>query len=158
VKIGFIIGIAIFLDQLTKIWIRHTMELGESISILGSFVKITYVLNPGIAFGIHVPNGMIFTILSVLASIGIVVFLVTHWHDGMAITGSLALILGGAIGNLIDRLFFREVVDFIDVGIQNLRWPVFNVADSAVVIGMCFLFLTVFRTKEVKAKSESRGE
>lgn len=157
-RVGFIIGIAVLLDQLTKILIRHTMELGQSISIVGSFIKITYVLNPGIAFGIRVPNGIIFTMLSILASIGIVVFLVTHWHEGMAIKGSLALILGGAVGNLIDRILFREVVDFIDVGIKNLRWPVFNVADSAVVIGMFFLFLTVFRTQEGKAKSESQGE
>ena len=112
------------------------------------------MLNPGIAFGIRVPNSFIFTVLSILASIGIVLFLVTHWHEGMAIKGSLALILGGAIGNLIDRLLFREVVDFIDVGIENLRWPVFNIADSAVVIGMIFLFFTVFRTKEAKANSE----
>jgi signal peptidase II len=158
VKVGFIFGLALLLDQLTKIVIRQTMMLHQSISVLGEFVKITYVKNPGIAFGLRVPNNTIFTILSILASIGIAVYLFTHLKEGMAVKASLALILGGAVGNLIDRLLFGEVVDFIDVGLKTLRWPVFNVADSVVVIGMFILLFTVFRTngtEELSNVSES---
>jgi signal peptidase II len=153
VKIGFIFGIALLLDQLTKIAIRQTMVLHQSIPVLGEFVKITYVKNSGIAFGLRVPNNTIFTILSILASIGIAIYLFTHLKEGMAIKASLALILGGAVGNLIDRLLFGEVVDFIDVGIKTLRWPVFNVADSVVVIGMFILLFTVIRTNEIEEVS-----
>ncbi len=149
-KIGFIFAGALFLDQLTKIVIRQTMMLHQSISVLGELIKITYVKNPGIAFGLRVPNNTIFTILSVIASIGIAVYLFTHLKEGMAIKASLALILGGAVGNLIDRLLFGEVVDFIDVGLKTLRWPVFNVADSAVVVGMFILLFTVIRTGETE--------
>jgi len=144
VKIGLLFGIVVILDQTTKIVVRHTMMLGQSIPILGHFFKITYIENPGIAFGIKVSNGSFFTILSVLASLGVLVYLFAHRDEGMAIKGSLALILGGAFGNLVDRIFYKKVVDFIDVGVGNLRWPVFNLADSAVVIGVFLLFLSVF--------------
>ena len=153
-KVGFIFGIALILDQLTKIVIRQTMVLHQSVSVLGEFVKITYVKNPGIAFGLRVPNNTIFTILSILASIVITIYLFTHLKEGMAIKASLSLILGGAVGNLIDRLLFGEVVDFIDVGLKTLRWPVFNVADSVVVIGMFILLFTVVRTNEIEDHSK----
>ena len=143
-RVGFLFGLAVVLDQITKQIIRHSMGIGDSFNVIGQVVKITYVENPGIAFGIRVGNGTLFTVLSILASLGVLIYLFTHWDEGMGIKGSLALILGGACGNLIDRIFYRQVVDFIDIGIGNLRWPVFNLADSAVVIGMFFLFYSVF--------------
>ncbi len=143
-RVGIFFGLAIILDQVTKQIVRHTMSIHESFNVVGEFVKITYVENPGIAFGIRVGNGMLFTVLSIFASLGVLVYLITHWDEPMGIKGSLALILGGACGNLIDRILYRKVVDFIDVGIGNFRWPVFNLADSAVVIGMFILFYTVF--------------
>ena len=143
-KIGLLFGIVVILDQATKIIIKHTMMLGQSIPILGHFLRITYVENPGIAFGIKVNNGSFFTILSVLASLGVLIYLFVHRNETMIIKGSLTLILGGAFGNLVDRVLYKKVVDFIDVGIGNLRWPVFNLADSAVVVGVFLLFLSVF--------------
>lgn len=143
-RVGTFFGLAVILDQVTKQIIRHTMHIGESYNVIGQVVKITYVENPGIAFGIRVGNGTVFTILSIMASLGVLVYLITHWDEPMGIKGSLSLILGGACGNLIDRILYRQVVDFIDVGIRDLRWPVFNVADSAVVIGMFVLFYSVF--------------
>lgn len=143
-RIGFLFGLAVVLDQLTKVIVRSRMHIGESFNLIGEVVKITHVENPGIAFGIRVSNGSIFTALSILASIGVLIYLFTHWDEGMNVKGSLALILGGAFGNLLDRIVYKQVTDFIDVGIGNLRWPVFNVADSAVVIGMFILIYTTF--------------
>ena len=148
IAIGLVIFLTVCLDQATKILIRETMVLGQSIPIIGEFFRITYVENPGIAFGIRVSNTLIFTILSILASIGIGVYLFMHRDESLRFRLALALILGGAFGNLIDRLLFNKVVDFFDVGIGNLRWPVFNIADSAVVIGMIILLITVFITEK----------
>lgn len=140
-------------DQVTKHLIRDLMYIGQSNSVLGDFVRLTYVENPGIAFGIRVPNGWIFTILSILAVIGIVIYLIRQWHESRWIKFSLSLILGGAVGNLIDRIIFSKVVDFVDVGIGTLRWPVFNVADSAVVVGMFILFFTMYHEEKKQHSS-----
>lgn len=156
-RVAFFFGLAVILDQITKQVIRHTMLLGDSFDVLGTFLKITYVENPGIAFGIRVGNGTVFTVLSILASLGVLAYLYTHWNEGMKMKCSLALILGGAFGNLIDRILYRRVVDFIDVGIGDVRWPVFNIADSAVVIGMIILFYTVFILKETGEDASSEG-
>ena len=156
VRIGILFSAMVILDQVTKMMIRRTMLLGQSIPVLGRLIQLTYVENPGIAFGIRVGNARIFTILSILASIGVFIYLVTHWNENMGIKTGLTLILGGACGNLIDRILYHQVVDFIDIGIRNTRWPVFNVADSAVVIGMFIFFITVFIQE--RQRSESPAE
>ena len=152
----FIFTIVFTSDQITKIAIRHHMHRGESRPVLenvtGPLIRITYVENPGIAFGIRVRNGTLFTVFSILASIGIIVYLILHRHEGMGVKGGMALILGGACGNLLDRILYKQVVDFVDVGLNNhFRWPVFNVADSAVVVGMVILFYTVMVSEKKKA-------
>lgn len=149
-RTGILFISALVLDQISKIIIRQTMVIGQSLRVIGQIVRITYVENPGIAFGIRINNTTFFTILSILASLGVFIYLITHRKEGMGVTGSLALILGGAVGNLIDRLLYRQVVDFIDVGIRDVRWPVFNVADSAVVVGMFLLFFFVLRNEKRK--------
>ena len=142
-------------DQLSKIWIKNNYSLWESHEILGSFIKFSHVKNPGIAFGFSVGEfGMVITILSFAATLFIAYF---HWQERFnnpLIVAGLALILGGAIGNLIDRssIFFVEhyegVVDFIDVGIGTFRWYTFNIADSAVTVGIILYFLpTLFTNK-----------
>ena len=122
--------------------------------------RITFVENRGIAFGIQVRTPFLYTLLSVAASIGIAIYLYRHRHESFGVTGSLTLILGGAIGNLIDRVLFRKVVDFIDIGLPNLRWPVFNVADSLVVIRMFWLFIYTFKMErhtapEIQSSSQN---
>jgi signal peptidase II len=136
--------------------VRLSMTLGESIPVIGNLIKLTYVENPGIAFGIRVGDGTLFTVLSIIACIGVVVYLVTHWDESMGMKAGLALILGGACGNLIDRVVYGQVVDFIDIGIRTFRWPVFNVADSAVVIGMVVFFFSV--SVQPKHHPETTGE
>ena len=160
-KVGLIFGIAFAADQVTKYIVRqNSLELSEKpLRLLGNVLKITYVENPGMAFGIRVDNVLLFMVLSVLASLGILLYLFTHRNEGMAVKGSLALILGGAFGNLIDRLIYKKVADFIDIGFGNLRWWTFNVADMAVVIGMVILFVSVFlQDKRQKLVQESIQE
>ena len=151
---------ALVLDQITKNIVRNSMEIGQSIPVLGDILRFTYVENPGIAFGIRVGNGAIFTVLSLLASLGILIYLVTHWKEPIGIKAGLALILGGAFGNLIDRILYRKVVDFIEMGIGRYRWPVYNIADTAVVIGMVILFIAVFKAEKAHKNSirEDRQE
>ncbi len=152
-----IIFIVVFTsDQITKMAVRHHMHVGESRPVLenvtGPLIRITYVENPGIAFGIRVRNGSLFTVFSIIACIGIIGYFILHWREGIGVKVAMTLILGGACGNLLDRILYKQVVDFMDVGINNhLRWPVFNVADSAVVIGMVILFYTVMVSEKKKA-------
>lgn len=137
------------LDQITKWCIRWTLGVGQSISVIGDVVRITHVQNPGIAFGLHVGHGILFTILSILACLLIAWYGRAHWNENAWFKTGIMWILGGAVGNLVDRILFGKVVDFIDIGIwvnmKPYRWPVFNVADSAVVIGMGMLLIWMMR-------------
>ena len=139
----------IALDQVTKILTKKNMYLGQSEELIGDFIKFTYIENPGMAFGIQIGNKTFFTIFSIFASLVVFVYLVRTRGDKIFVKFALSLILGGAIGNLIDRILYGAVVDFIDVGIGQLRWPVFNVADSSVSIGMIILIgIILFEPKE----------
>lgn len=156
------------LDQATKVAVKgfslfgisyHGMYLGESIPLIGDFLRLTYVENPGMAFGISFGAGKIFlTLFSLLASIALAWYLATIRTPSFWLKLGLALVLAGATGNLIDRLlygvfygeaplFYGSVVDFIDVEFPDFalwgnsfsRWPVFNIADSCVTCGMVLL-------------------
>ena len=136
----------VVLDQLSKFLVRHNMELHTSTPVVGNLLKLTYLENSGIIFGLGVGTALpLFTGLSLLAT-GIICYYLYRERAGHpAIRASLALVLGGAIGNLVDRLMFGRVVDFIDVGIGAYRWYVFNVADSAVSIGVVlYLIISIF--------------
>ena len=147
--------VVVLSDQLSKAWIKNNFSLWESREILGSFIKFSHVKNTGLAFGLSVGEfGMVITFLSFAATLFIAYF---HWQERFnnpLIVAGLALILGGAIGNLIDRssIFFVEyyegVVDFIDIGIGTFRWYTFNIADTAVTVGIILYFLpTIFTNK-----------
>jgi len=153
-RLYLIIGLIVIIDQISKIIIKESMYLGQSIQLVGDFIRITYVENPGIAFGIRIGHPIIFTILSLLASIVIIIYMIYHRNGEKTIKYGLAIILGGALGNLIDRLFVQRVVDFVDVGIGDLRWPVFNVADSAVVVGMFMLIYALIKIEKKEKESQ----
>ena len=131
--IGFLI---VFVDQLSKIWVRANLYLGQSILDAG-FFQITHIHNTGAAFGLL--RGQSFA-LTLVAIIGIIAVLLCAFFchrflpflDNMLGKSALGLVLGGTVGNLIDRLRFGYVTDFIDFRV----WPVFNVADSAVTVGV----------------------
>ncbi len=119
------------------------------VEVLGSFLRFTYVENPGIAFGIRVGGFLpVISVLSAVASILIVYFLYIERNSHLLMRFGLVLILGGALGNLVDRFLmlvhpssWNGVVDFIDMGFGGYRWYVFNIADSAVTIGIALYIL-----------------
>ncbi len=148
------VGVVI-LDQITKLWVKSRFYYGESIDVVGSVLKFTYIENPGMAFGIRFAGPWFFTIFSAIASVIIFVLLYRMRHEALTGRIALSLVLGGAIGNLIDRSLYGRVVDFIDVGIGTTRWPVFNLADSAVTVGMILLIALMIFEKEHKEDETS---
>lgn len=146
------------LDQASKYWIQSTFRLYESHDLL-PFLRLFYVHNTGAAFSFLSTAGgwqrWFFSAVAVLA-----VGLVFGWlrrleaHQKRLALG-LSLILGGAIGNLIDRLRFGYVVDFIDAYYQSWHWPVFNVADSAITVGVVLVLLDALLSPDSKSKDAS---
>jgi signal peptidase II len=140
----------VVIDQLTKLAITSRFYLGETYEALGSLVRFTFVKNPGIAFGIHFSNAWFYSSFAAIASVALLIYLYRMRQSRFSLRLALALIFGGAIGNLIDRLAYGEVVDFIEIGFAEWRWPfIFNVADMGVTIGMIILIgLTLFAKDE----------
>ncbi len=138
----------ILLDQVSKLLIQATMPLGHSIPIISDLFAIVHVMNPGAAFGLLADQaawirGPFFIGISLLA-IGFILYYRHRRVDDhpLALLG-LSLILGGAVGNLVDRLRIGMVIDFIDVHYYQYHWPAFNVADSAITIGVSLMMLTM---------------
>lgn len=139
-------ALVVVFDQISKYLVRHNLDLHTPIPVMGDFFRLTYVENSGIVFGIKVGGALpLFTVLSIAATILILYYFFRERTNHLGIRISLALVLGGAVGNLIDRLIFGQVVDFLDFGFGGYRFFVFNVADSAVTVGVAlFLVLTTF--------------
>ena len=153
-------GVVIALDQLTKLYIMQTMRLHESIPIIPDFFSLTYIRNPGAAFGLLAGSSstfrMIFFGLTSIFALGLLGTILLRmpeqeWMGRL----SVAAILGGAVGNLIDRMRYGEVIDFLDVYVENYHWPAFNVADSAITVGVIFLIIHfAFEKKEGPPSTE----
>jgi signal peptidase II len=136
----------ILLDQATKRVIVGTLRLGQGLPVVPGFFDLVFVLNPGAAFSFlaTLPDSVrnpFFITISVTAVILILVYRTRHLQQHALASLSLALILGGAIGNLIDRLRYGMVVDFLLVHVYEYHWPAFNVADSAISIGVSLMVL-----------------
>ncbi|WP_206435553.1 signal peptidase II [Siminovitchia acidinfaciens] len=148
----------IVLDQITKWMIVRNMEIGESIKIIDNFFYLTSHRNTGAAWGILAGQMWLFYIITLIVVAGIIYYMQTQAKGKPLFQVSLAFILGGAIGNFIDRLFRKEVVDFLDTYIFGYNFPIFNIADSALTIGVILLFIQIFkeeRTEKVKAHGKS---
>ncbi|MFQ6677938.1 MAG: signal peptidase II [Fidelibacterota bacterium] len=156
-KILQVSAIVVILDQISKILTRSSLSLYESVPIIPKFFHLTYVTNDGMAFGINFPGGIyIFTGLSLLLSILLFWYLWIEKDGHIILRLSLSMILGGAIGNLIDRIIFGKVVDFLDFMIGDYHWYVFNIADSSVTVGMTiFLYYSFFIQPKLEAKTAS---
>lgn len=142
---GAVSGLVILLDQISKASVVKYMPLGDSIRIIPGFFNFTHVHNPGGAFGFMARNSSpwrhwLFLAAAFFALVMILYFYHQTPKDRPFFGFALALIFGGAIGNLIDRLRFGEVVDFLDVHVGALHWPTFNIADCGVTVGV-FIFL-----------------
>jgi signal peptidase II len=150
--IFFIIAFLVIIsDQLTKLWIRTNLNVGDSIPTTG-FLRFTHAQNTGAAFSLFYGRASILTVVSIIGVIVIFVYVFVLYRrfpglDTHLNKAALGLVLGGTVGNLIDRLWFGSVTDFIDIG----PWPVFNIADSSVVVGvMIFAFSIIWLSREEK--------
>jgi signal peptidase II len=147
----------LFLDQWSKGLVTRTMEVHQSKTIITDVFDLTYVRNTGAAFGLFASvDSSVKAIL--LNSIAVIVFLIVSAyalrssHKSVRLQVGLALILGGAVGNLLDRVRFGYVVDFLDFSISGHHWPAFNVADSAICIGVALLFLDMLNSEDAPAE------
>lgn len=149
------------LDQVTKLWIDSSMQLYQSEEIISGFFSLTYVRNTGAAFGFLAQTPEWFRQPFFFATTGIALLVLglflsrldeTEWLARV----SIASILGGAIGNLIDRLRFGYVIDFLDVYWQGYHWPAFNVADSCITVGVIGLLWSSLASKQQAAESQTQ--
>jgi len=149
-----ILGSVLVFDQITKVMVDHWMKLHQSIEILPNFAHLTYIRNTGAAFGFlagghSLLRVLFFIVISGLA-IGCIFYLLRNLPvDEIATKASLSLIMGGALGNLIDRIRLGEVIDFIDLHWYQLHWPAFNVADSAITVGVLWLLIQMLRRRSI---------
>jgi signal peptidase II len=152
-KYHFLVAIAVvFLDRVTKWLVAARMDLHDSISVLPGFFQVTYVQNSGAAFGLFAESRSEWTttMLVLFSLVALIVVSVMLWKNShsLTVTGiGLALIMGGALGNLWDRLLYGRVVDFFDFYLGSYHWPAFNIADSAIVIGAGLLVVEILLAK-----------
>jgi len=139
----YLIALVMFLiDQGTKFLIAKNLELYEQIPVIGNFFLITSSRNRGAAFGILQDQLWFFIVVTIAVVAGIVWYLRKMTKEGRKLLPTaLALVLGGALGNFIDRLLMGEVVDFLQFNFGNYTFPIFNIADSCIVIGVGLIIL-----------------
>ncbi|MBL7155585.1 MAG: signal peptidase II [Candidatus Omnitrophica bacterium] len=142
--IWFLAILVFFLDQLTKFFISRYFDPHTSLEIIKGIFYLALVHNTGAAFGIFKNQTLFFIVVSILAVATIVIYVRKKTKRTLLLDAALALILGGALGNLVDRLRFGYVIDFLDFRI----WPVFNTADSAITIGAFLLILSSLLKKQ----------
>jgi signal peptidase II len=146
-----IAALVVVLDRETKLWIVAHIRPGYAIVVIPKVFRLTHVLNTGAAFSMFESSAspaLVRNLLVAFSIAAVMVVLALIWKMGRSITltsVALALILGGAIGNLYDRVRYAHVVDFLEVHIIHYHWPDFNVADSAIVVGACLLLLEMLR-------------
>lgn len=186
-KVVYISIAVVIIDQLTKIFVKgfsipilnfnfDGMYYGQSIPVIGDFFRLTYIENPGMAFGFDPGDGfkLAISLFSLIASVGLLIYLYAIRNKNLSLRIAIAFILGGAVGNLIDRtfygvlfdyapLFYGRVVDFFDFDFFDFtlfgrsydRWPIFNIADAAVSIGVLILILFYKKHEEEKELEKS---
>ncbi len=134
----------VVVDQLVKAWLVETIDPGESIPILGDVLRLIHTRNSGAVFGMFRDNALLFGIASIVV-IGLIVVFHGRSPRSAYLSVTLGLLLGGALGNLTDRLRLGYVVDFVDAGIGTLRFYTFNVADAAISLSVLLLILVAIR-------------
>ena len=154
--LGIIVAIIAF-DQWSKWAIKTSFNLYQSEPVIHDLLHFTYVTNDGMAFGLSFPGGKhILLVMTILLTGFIIGFLWKEREGHPLVKYGLALILSGAIGNLIDRLLYGKVVDFLDLMIGDFHWYIFNVADSSVTIGMVLFIMHSIIYESSHLKNESK--
>ena len=155
-------AVIIVFDQISKNWVISNLAEYESVSIIGDLLYFRFIFNEGGAMGTSVGPSWVYAILTVVALVLIIRYYFISQSDGAISKLSLALILGGAVGNLIDRLRFGKVVDFIDADFPDIpflniyRWFTFNIADAAITVGLILFAIGILRKHEPKVESQER--
>lgn len=152
-RIVVLVAVIVAFDQLTKFIVDRSMPLHHSIPIIEGFFSLTYVRNTGAAFGIFAGSAELFRrpflILVSVVAIGFIVVMLKRLRDSEKwLVTALAFILGGAIGNLIDRVLYGEVIDFLDCFWGSYHWPAFNVADSFITVGVTITLFILIKAKD----------
>lgn len=162
-KVGLYVGVVggvVILDLITKLIAQRSLPPYRPIPVLGEFFRLTYIYNPGAAFGLSFGSGSRFIFLALaLIAVSVLFFMyrATPRTDRMRLW-SIAAVTGGALGNVVDRLRSpRGVIDFLDFGIGSVRWPVFNLADIAVTVGAVLLAISLWR-EDVEAARSGEGK
>lgn len=140
--------VVLILDKTTKIWAEQALKLYEPVPVLGEYFRFTLGYNTGVAFGLFANGGNWPLIVT-----GVIIVVITIWFTRGLLSGHfpefaawpVGLLLGGAIGNFVDRFIDGRVTDFLDAGLGTLRWPTFNLADSFILIGVGILMLLSFK-------------
>jgi len=157
--LAIISAVIIALDQATKLYVDANFRLHESMPVIRGFFNLTYVRNKGAAFGILADNAVripFFITVSIVAMLGILWYINRIRNDQKLAVFSLSLVFSGAFGNLIDRVRLGEVIDFLDVFWQRYHWPAFNVADSAITVGVTLLLIDMWREDRKKSSEASQ--
>jgi signal peptidase II len=149
----------VLLDQVTKLWIAASMRLHQSIPVIDGFFDLTYVRNTGAAFSMFAGHSAtyrvpFFVIVSTIAVIVILSFVRSTPASHKAALLGCAFVLGGALGNLIDRVAYGEVIDFLDVHYAGWHWPAFNVADTFISTGVILLLIRGVFTRDERPDSD----
>ncbi len=134
-----ILSLIVALDQATKIWIQNNIQLYSANNIITDILRITFIKNPGGAFSTKFGGNSFYITVSIIATLIVIIYITKISDDNKGLCLALFIIISGAIGNLIDRIRIGEVIDWIDIGFKSTRWPTFNIADSAIVIGLIIL-------------------
>jgi signal peptidase II len=186
VKVLYLSLVVLIADQVSKFYVKGIslplmnlklggMHLGESISVIGNFFRITFTENPGMAFGFDPGSDfkLLISIFSLVASVGLLIYLFASRNKSLSLRIAIALILAGALGNVFDRmfygliyhyapLFYGKVVDFFDFDFFNFtlfgrsydRWPIFNIADASVTVGVLILLFFYKKHQEDDNKAK----
>ncbi|ELV2912816.1 TPA: lipoprotein signal peptidase [Staphylococcus pseudintermedius] len=158
-KQQYYIGLSLFItliiligDQLTKFIIRTQMTLGESFAVVPKFLYITSHRNNGAAWGILSGKMTFFYIITIIVLIALIVFYIKEAKNNMLMQIAISLLFSGALGNFIDRVSIGEVVDFIDTVIFGYDFPIFNIADASLTIGVVLLIIVLLKDQNQKGK------
>ncbi|EGQ0374492.1 signal peptidase II [Staphylococcus pseudintermedius] len=158
-KQQYYIGLSLFItliiligDQLTKFIIRTQMTLGESFAVVPKFLYITSHRNNGAAWGILSGKMTFFYIITIIVLIALIVFYIKEAKNNMLMQIAISLLFSGALGNFIDRVSSGEVVDFIDTVIFGYDFPIFNIADTSLTIGVVLLIIVLLKDQNQKGK------
>ena len=146
-RILLVVGVAVLvfaIDRVTKTWVSENIPLGTARPVVGDYVRIVHAQNTGAAFGLLPERTTLLSVLSVVAVLAIVYYYRQIASNSSLVSATLGMQLGGAFGNLLDRIMQGYVVDFVDVGIGDVRFWAFNVADSSIVVGIILVTLALW--------------